>query len=455
MSTTGDSSRPFPAWATDWVLLRPAETPELGRPRVEAKIYVPAAIGNAANAARARLEYQYPQDDAVKLRAQALLPSVEVDEARELSVSAVSADKATDAMSATAVKGAAPRATSKSVKPTKRFKRLPGVRVRVIADGALERYGAEVELLSKRKNKDDAKADRELAAALLERGGLRMVMLGRGWQEGLRRLAEEMPNFAAVIEYVLVCCTLASITGRPLRIAPVLLVGMPGLGKTFFATRLADALGLPRYVFALENAETLSTLTGSDKHWANTEPGQLFRHIVLGEVANPVIVLDELDKASKGSGSSSGYRPTTALHGPLELVTAKALRDKSADLCFDASHVIYIATANRLSSIEGSLLSRFKLFHVEAPDARTAVAIARSVAKSVLVEFGLEHRFEAITGEVLQQLALLGSPRLERQVLETAIGRAVCDGRWQLRVWDLWVPGREREDAQQLRQRCH
>ena len=213
---------------------------------------------------------------------------------------------------------------------------------------------------------------------------------------------------------------------------------MPGLGKTRFATRLADALGVPQFVYALESAETTATLTGSDKHWANTEPGQLFRHIVLGEVANPVIVLDELDKAHRGSGSSSGYRPATALHGPLEPVTAKALRDKSADLCFDASHVIYVATANRLSSIEGSLLSRFKLFHIEEPDARTAVSIARSVAKSVLVEFGLERRFVAITGEVLQQLALLGSPRLQRQVLETVIGQAVCDERMELRVQDLW-----------------
>ena len=144
-----------------------------------------------------------------------------------------------------------------------------------------------------------------------------------------------------------------------------------------------------------------------------------------------------------------------ALLGPLEPVTAKVLRDKSADLCFDASYVIYVATANRLSSIEGSLLSRFKLFHIEEPDARAAVAIARSVANSVLVEFGLGRRFRAITGEVLQQLALVGSPRIQRQVLETTIGRAVCDGRSQLRVPDLWVPEKEREDAQWLRELGH
>lgn len=432
----------LPPWAHDWVLLRPVETPQLGRSQVEARIYLPSTIGHIANAARARLEYQRPQDDEASLRFQALLPRIEV-EALESPVSeepVPSAPKKDEALSAAVSDAAASHLKSNVIKRTKQAKRtkqLPGLRVPVIADGALERYGADIELLSKRKAKDDAKADRELAAALLQRGRLRTVVLDRGWKEGLARLAEEMPNFRAVIEHVRVCCELVRLNKRALRIPPMLLTGMPGFGKTLFAMRLADALGVPRFVFPLESAETLATLTGSDKHWANTEPGQLFRHIVLGEVANPLVLLDELDKATQGSGGSGGYRPAKALHGPLEPVTAKALRDKSADLCFDASHVIYIATANKLSSIDGSLLSRFRLFHIEEPDARTAVAIAHSVGRSVLCEFGLERRFTAIAGEVLQQLALLGSPRIQRQVLETAIGRAVCDGRWELRVQDL------------------
>ena len=435
------AARGLPDWAQGWVPLRAAVTPQLGWARADASIYVPPVIGHIANAARAQLEYRMPDDDEAKLRVQALLPPAEADDAPDTSASAASAPKAGVAVASALAEPAAPPTVcmpAKPTKPTKPARRLQGVRVRVIADEALVRYNADVELLSKRKYKDDAKADRELATALLQRGGRRTVVLGRRWQEGLNRLAEEMPNFAAVIEHVRMSCALVQITGRPLRIAPILLAGNPWLGKTLFATMMADVLGVPRFVLALESAETTSTLTGSDKHWANTEPGQLFRHIVLGEVANPLIVLDELDKATKGSGSSSGYRPATALLGPLEPVTARVLRDKSADLCFDASHVIYIATANRPSSIEGSLLSRFKRFDIEAPDARTAVVIARSVAKSVLVEFGLERRFRPITGEVLQQFALTGSPRIQRQVLEPAIGRAVCDGRWALRVQDLW-----------------
>ena len=457
MSEADDEARDvtackLPDWATDWVLLRAAETRQLGRTKSDSRIYVPTGIGHIANDARARLEYRNFEENEAELRVQALLPPIGVDDAKPTASVSSAPEVAVTVVTAAVAKPATPIAAPRPAKPTKR---VQGVRVQVVTNEALMRYNTEVELLSKRKSKDDAKADRELAAALLERGGLRTVVLGRRWQEKLKHLVEEMPNFASVIEHVRTCCALVKITGRPLRIPPMLLVGMPGLGKTLFATKLAEALGVPQFVYALEGAETMSTLTGSDKHWANTEPGQLFRHIVLGEVANPMIVLDELDKANKGSGTSGGYRPATALHGLLEPVTAKVLRDKSADLCFDASHVIYIATANRLSAIEGSVLSRFKLFHIEEPDARTAVAIARSVARSVLGHFGVERKFKAITGEMLQQLALVGSPRIQRQVLETAIGKAICDGRWELRVQDLREPRGAGEDAPGLKPVAH
>lgn len=61
-----------------------------------------------------------------------------------------------------------------------------------------------------------------------------------------------MPNFAKVIEHLQASCMLARVTRRPLHIAPILLVGLPGLGKTLFATRLAAVLGVPHYVYAME-----------------------------------------------------------------------------------------------------------------------------------------------------------------------------------------------------------
>jgi ATP-dependent Lon protease len=107
------------------------------------------------------------------------------------------------------------------------------------------------------------------------------------------------------------------------------------------------------------------------------------------------------------------------------------------DMTLDASYVVYLATANRLSTINTSLLSRFELFHVEAPAPREAVAIARAVGKHVLTELKLTRRFKAPAGEVVQQMALLGSPRRMHKAFVAAVGRAVLDRRASLRVEDL------------------
>jgi hypothetical protein len=91
-------------------------------------------------------------------------------------------------------------------------------------------------------------------------------------------------------------------------------------------------------------------LTGADKHWSMAEEGHLYRLIVQGEFANPVVVLDELDKADW----TGQYRPANALHALLEAETARNLRDKCVELTFDASYTVYIATASALSSIDPS-----------------------------------------------------------------------------------------------------
>jgi ATP-dependent Lon protease len=228
----------------------------------------------------------------------------------------------------------------------------------------------------------------------------------------------------------------AEFSRTPLRIPPLLLAGPPGVGKTHFALRLSEILGVPKFVYPLESAETVAALCGSDRHWANSEPGELYKLIVQGEYANPVVVLDEIDKANPGSS----YRPTSALHAVLEPITASKLRDKSIQLEFDASFVVYIATANRLSPIETSLVSRFELFHIELPGPRGAVSIARSIGHQAIKELRLEKRFAAPAGEVVQQLALIGCPRRMLKALKAAIGRAVLAGRRWLAVRDL-VPG--------------
>jgi ATP-dependent Lon protease len=77
----------------------------------------------------------------------------------------------------------------------------------------------------------------------------------------------------------------------------MLLLGPPGVGKTYFSHRVAQLLGAPHAAIALDQPTAGSQLRGSDKYWGNSSSGLLFNLICLGECANPVIVLDELDKS--------------------------------------------------------------------------------------------------------------------------------------------------------------
>lgn len=445
-------ARPVPAWATaGWVGLRsirvPA-SPRLGFATTGGRVLLPASIATEVNSAREELERLegtaagYSALGHARLREQALLPPMPTETAQREPSEGVDARPAqpprfAEPLGAAAAKPA--RAKGAPGAPAQRPRASAGaIPVAITTQAYLDQYVEDTRAAGVRKSRDEAKAVLARATELAARGPWRRVVAKPRWRTALEQLARDMPNFAAVVEHVRISFAMAERGRRPVRVTPMLLAGLPGVGKTYFAGRLAAALALPNCVHSLDSAETISTLGGSDKHWSESEPGALFRLVVMGEVANPLVVLDELDKAKRGGG---GYQPANALHGLLEPVSSRLFRDKSADFEFDASHVIYIATANRLSSIEASLLSRFSIFHVEMPDTRGGLAVARGVAAQLLKEAGLGATFAAPRGEVLQQLALLGSPRLQIRVLRAAIGRAVLEGRSVLRVEDLLPQG--------------
>jgi ATP-dependent Lon protease len=104
-------------------------------------------------------------------------------------------------------------------------------------------------------------------------------------------------------------------------------------------------------MIAFDQPSASSELRGSQSHWASSSTGLLFNMICMGDCANPVVVLDEMDKScvSGGTGESD---PLAPLHGALEPETARRMLDVSVHIEFDASHVTYIATANTVHSLQ-------------------------------------------------------------------------------------------------------
>ena len=194
------------------------------------------------------------------------------------------------------------------------------------------------------KKKSAKKSDKYVLIAdrLLNRSNLRQYRFSKSVDAKLSALADNMPNYRSVIEMVESAICLARRGDDPLSLTPILLDGPPGIGKSYFANQLADALSVPYSAHDMASASNSASLAGSDSHWANAEPGDVLATLVNSHHISPVFVLDELDKAP-ATGNSM---PRSALYSLLESENSRRFRDRCLPVTVDASHAIWIATTN-------------------------------------------------------------------------------------------------------------
>ncbi|MDM0104858.1 AAA family ATPase [Variovorax sp. J22R24] len=279
------------------------------------------------------------------------------------------------------------------------------------------------------------KHDADLFDALIKRKALRTIANpGRDpdrWARDLAFLIEAHPHFAQVTEFVASRVALSVQSQGPLVIPPIHLSGPPGVGKTHYAMDLARALGAPIRIQSMENAQSPALWLGTERHWATASHGIVFEQIVNGPVANPIFLIDEIDKASQ----EGRYNPQAALHSLLEPVTACAVRDAGLDITFDASLVIYIATSNDPRKMSESLRTRFREFAILPPRGEQALRAAHVVATAAARKLSVPN-FEPPEPALSHKLAHL-SAREVYQAVQDGVAGAVQGGRLRLIVSDL------------------
>ncbi len=246
-------------------------------------------------------------------------------------------------------------------------------------------------------------------------------------------LLEELPNFAEVLEDIRKHLALCIDSNDSVELPPILLLGVPGIGKTHFAKRVSQLLGTGFGFVPMSSLTAGWILSGASSQWKNAKPGKVFDTFLNGEYANPVMVVDEIDKAS----SDGQYDPLGALYALLEAETAIRFVDEFVEIPIDASGAVWFATANDAARIPEPILNRMNVYEINPPDAQGAANIALAIYREIRGAHDWGKRFpEAPSQAVLEKLAGL-SPREMRRAVHAGFGNAKVAGRDELSPEDV------------------
>lgn len=263
----------------------------------------------------------------------------------------------------------------------------------------------------------------------------RLTPVPENWRANCQQLVDDYPNFVEVITFLRNQMALSSVAGdRVLRFAPLLMTGGPGVGKSDFMLTIADSLNTPIEIINASNSQTGAALTGSEQYWGNTQTGTLFNTIVTGEVASPIICLDEIDKA-RCDGS---YKALAALHQLLETKQARRYADLSVpELRFDASHILWMATANELEQIDKPIVDRFTVFQIAEPDAEQMRRIVLNQYRRFIDSDPAGSFFEPVPRPMVVDALCGFHPRQVRKTLQQCFGLAAYEERPYLTAEDV------------------